>query len=208
MTDKYVMPGYGKNAFHCPHCSVYARQEWSTLSDLRRGPSVECSTCTHCDGNIQWYSEEQIWPRSAIGPRPNEDLGEDIISLYDEARDVGSLSPRSAAALLRLCAEMLVSRLCQEANINHKDLNDDIAKLVQNGLPVRIQQALDTLRVTGNEAVHPGQIDFEDDSGTVQSLFEFLNLIAHDRITQPKEIADRYSKLPQAKLRGIEDRDA
>lgn len=221
MPDEYVMPGYNLDAFHCPHCGVYAHQTWSYLlteSDCvsimkdiagRSFPTATMkATCSRCRKITLWQDTEQVWPLSAVGPRPNEDLEEDIITLYEEARNVGSLSPRSAAALLRLCTEMLVTRLCKEKNINHKDLNDGIARLVDEGLPVTIQQALDTLRVTGNEAVHPGQIYFEDDYETVQSLFEFLNLIAHDRITQPTKVADRFSKLPPAARQGIEDRDA
>ena len=182
------MPGFQDSAFNCPHCGAYAQQNWFMLR-RNDGPytAAYMAICSRCRQETLWYREGQVWPYIAAGPRPNEDLREDIITLYGEARSVASLSPRSAAALLRLSTEMLVRRLCEEGGIAYNDLNAGIAELVQKGLPITIQKALDILRVTGNEAVHPGQIDFEDNSETVMSLFEFLNLIAYDRITQPKK---------------------
>ena len=136
-------------------------------------------------------------------------ISEKISSASMERREAWPrYRPRSAAALLRLSTEKLVRRLCEEGEITYKDLNAGIAELVKKGLPITIQRALDILRVTGNEAVHPGQIDFEDNSETVMSLFEFLNLIAYDRITQPKRVADHYATLAKAKRERINDRDA
>jgi hypothetical protein len=42
-----------------------------------------------------------------------------------------------------------------------KNLNTDIGNLVKEGLSVDIQQALDSLRVIGNESVHPGELDLK-----------------------------------------------
>jgi hypothetical protein len=42
---------------------------------------------------------------------------------------------------------------------------------VQKGLDVQIQQALDTVRVIGNEAVHPGEMDVRDDPSLVGTLY-------------------------------------
>jgi hypothetical protein len=88
-----------------------------------------------------------------------------------------------------------------------KNLNEDIGILVKNGLPVTIQRALDSLRVIGNECVHPGELDLEDDPKTAQSLFEILNLIVQLMIVQPKEIDQLYGGLPDNKKEGIENRD-
>ena len=45
-----------------------------------------------------------------------------------------------------------------------KNIDDDIGALVKRGLDARIQKALDVVRVVGNNAVHPGQIDLRDDN--------------------------------------------
>ena len=49
-----------------------------------------------------------------------------------------------------------------------ENLNADVAKLVKKGLPVDVQQALDAVRVIGNEALHPGQMDLRDDRPTAE----------------------------------------
>ena len=208
MADKHVAPAWQLEAFHCPFCGVYARQEWRSVT--ASGWVVgECrlAFCAHCNGMSIWFEERQVWPVTSTGPLPNEDLGEDIVALYNEARAVASQSPRSAAALLRLCTEMLVQRLCEESNIRWDDLNDGIGQLAQRGLPQQIQQALDTLRVIGNSAVHPGQVDLADDRETVERLFEILNLIANDRITQPREVRSLYDKLPTGQRQAVAARD-
>lgn len=88
-----------------------------------------------------------------------------------------------------------------------KDLNSDIGNLVKKGLSVQIQQALDSVRVVGNEAVHPGKLDLKDDSEAVQVLFELLNMIVDAMIVQPKKIKELYDKLPEKKKDGIQNRD-
>lgn len=88
-----------------------------------------------------------------------------------------------------------------------RDINDDIAALVKNGLSPRIQKALDICRVVGNNAVHPGKIDLNDTPDTAQSLFRMVNLIVEDRITHPKEIVELYGNLPEEQLKAVKDRD-
>ncbi|MEN9421908.1 MAG: hypothetical protein RLZZ107_1387, partial [Bacteroidota bacterium] len=112
-------------------------------------------------------------------------------------------SPRGAAALLRLA----VQKLCIQQAEKGKDINKDIANLVKKGLSTTIQQALDALRVIGNESVHPGQIDLRDDPDTAQALFRLLNKIAETMITEPKQIQEIYDKIPESKKIAIDDRD-
>jgi hypothetical protein len=80
--------------------------------------------------------------------------------------------------------------------------------LVKDGLDVRIQKALDVVRVVGNEAVHPGQMDMKDNRETASKLFSLVNKIAYDTITHPKELNALYGELPASKLKEIEKRDA
>jgi hypothetical protein len=89
-----------------------------------------------------------------------------------------------------------------------KNINDDIAALVKLGLPLKIQQALDVVRVVGNESVHPGELNVKDDQETVQALFELINLICEDRLSEPRRIDHLYRTLPKAKLDQIANRDS
>ena len=63
-------------------------------------------------------------------------------------------------------------------------------------LPVRVQQALDGVRVTGNNAVHPGQIEM-DSGEAVSQLFVLVNLIGEYMISMPKRVSDLYDGLPR-----------
>ncbi|MFN7599434.1 MAG: DUF4145 domain-containing protein [Cereibacter sp.] len=78
-------------------------------------------------------------------------MTEDIRRDYDEASTILDLSPRGAAALIRLG----IQKLCKELGQAGKNINDDIGALVKDGLDVRVLQALDAVRVIGNSAVHP-----------------------------------------------------
>jgi len=136
---------------------------------------------------------------------PNDDLPDEIKRDYEEARNIANLSPRGAAALLRLA----IQKLCEHLGQPGKNLNDDIKALVKSGLPVEVQQALDSVRVIGNEAVHPGQLAFsEEDSETVNSLFSLVNYITNKMVTEPKKVEKIFNSLPADKREAIEKRDS
>ncbi len=150
-----------------------------------------------------WYGNKLVYPAKLSAPPVHADMPIDIAEDYQEAREVLASSPRSAAALLRLCLQ----KLCIELGEKGEKINDDIASLVAKGLSPQIQQALDIVRVVGNEQVHPGTLDVRDDPEVAVSLFALVNFIVEDLISKPKTIAELYVRLPATKLKGIEDRD-
>ena len=160
--------------------------------------------CSHCRNPAIWVKEILIFPPHIQGPEPSEDMPDDVKADFTEARLIVQLSPRGAAALLRLALQKLMPHLKAQGN----DLNDQIGDLVKHGLNVEIQQALDALRVVGNNAVHPGELDLRDNPEIVNALFEVLNLIVEQRITQPKKVAAIYDSLPTGALNAIERRDS
>lgn len=136
---------------------------------------------------------------------PTTDMPEEVYSDFMEARSVLGASPRGAAALLRL----VIQKLCPILGATEKDINKAIGQLVKdNKITPALQQALDTVRVIGNEAVHPGIIDLKDDAATATKLFRIVNFIVEKGITEPKQIAEIYGSLPPGKLEGIARRDA
>lgn len=165
--------------------------------------NVFVSRCYTCGELAIWLHDSLLYPSIMTAQPPNPALSQDVRRDYEEARKILNMSPRGAAALLRLAIE----KICIELKAEGKDINQQIAFLVSKGLPEEVQQALDAVRVIGNEAVHPGQLDLRDDHETVTKLFSLVNFIAHDRITRPKQTKEIYDMIPKEKRKGIEQRD-
>ena len=136
-------------------------------------------------------------------PPPHFDLPESCRTDYEEARAIVSASPKAAAALIRLALQKLMVAVGE----NGKNINEDIKKLVEKGLPVMVQQALDYCRVVGNHAVHPGEIELNDTPDIAINLFAMLNFIVEDRISRPRQIQAMYAQLPENARKAIEVRD-
>lgn len=213
MTE-YYPPRYQSKQFHCPHCQVFAAQHWRHIVPWDKSRNawghqpigikntdVEISTCSHCGNPAFWLEEKIIYPPTRTAPSANNDLPDDVKQVYDEAATIADQSPRSACALLRLAIEMLMGHLGETGSIN-----ESIGNLVKKGLNPQVQQSLDIVRVTGNNAVHAGKIAF-DDTTDVQALFGLINVIADVLITQPKQIQALYDGLPESSKKAVENRD-
>jgi hypothetical protein len=206
----YTSPAYLVGAFNCPFCNAFAKQEWGNLVteyiDTGRDyiANAHATRCTRCYRFAFWHDGSMIFPARSTAPLPNADMPEDVKQDYEEARSIIATSPRGAAALLRLA----VQKLCKHLGEPGENINADIASLVRKGLPEAVQQALDSVRVVGNNAVHPGQIDFTDNAGVANGLFAMLNFICENRITQPKMISQFYQATVPADTQGhINKRD-
>jgi hypothetical protein len=210
---KYVAPARGVRAFNCPHCGAFAQQCWHNYPNVQEAryhghgvpnpqTAVGLSYCIHCQEFALWLFDKMIAPVRGNAPPPNADLPPDVKGLYEEAASISALSPRGAAALLRLAIQHLATHLGGEG----KNINADIASLVSKGLPLKVQQALDIVRVVGNNAVHPGQVD-TDDPKVVGELFVLVNLIAEYMISMPNRVSGLYEKLPEPAREAIEKRD-
>ena len=131
-------------------------------------------------------------------------MEQEIQELYREASAIVIDSPKGATALLRLALQLLLKQLGKPG----KNINNDIKGLVADGLSPKIQQALDLLRVVGNNAVHPGQIDLDDGRDIALKLFHVLNFIADEMITKPKELELLYGDVvPDETKQHINERD-
>lgn len=213
MEQHYEAPEIDKDAFTCPHCGAFSAMRWDWIRTHHESLPLKRAVCHRCKEMSVWrahYLEDgdtlvgnMIDPDVHTAPLPNQDLPDVCLGDYMEARDISNKSPRGAAALLRLC----IQKLCSELGGKGKNINDDIATLVANGLPQRIQQALDVVRVVGNNAVHPGEISVEDQPNTVVALFSLVNLIVDNQITQPKQVAGLFDALPEGAKQAVEKRD-
>lgn len=169
----------------------------------RRLNNLWVSRCFDCDQLSIWIHNRLAWPAEGSAPLPNPDLPDGVRDDYDEASTILDLSPRGSAALLRLA----IQNLCVFLGEKGKNLSDDIGSLVKKGLDPKIQRALDIVRVVGNNAVHPGQLDLKDDRATAEKLFSLVNLIAEAMISQDKHVDEMYATLPESAVAAIEKRD-
>ncbi|GFE57492.1 DUF4145 domain-containing protein [Geobacter sp. AOG1] len=210
---KFIAPSIHHKSFTCPHCGVLARQyKWGyELDKASQGVYPEShveiaplrvTRCENCGSNCLWVGDTYIFPDRGNAPRPNPDMPAEVQSDYEEAARIYTKSPRGAAALLRLAIQKLMVHLGQTG----KNINEDIAGLVALGLPQQIQQALDVVRVTGNNAVHPGQLD-ANDTQVAEQLFPLVNVIVEYRISLPARIQEMYDALPGGAKTAIEKRD-
>ncbi|WP_230199383.1 DUF4145 domain-containing protein [Bacillus ndiopicus] len=137
--EKYFPPKHKKDSYHCPHCNVYARQDWNELGHAAyifipyRG--LESSKCEYCTKFSLWLDKVMIFPEKTLAPNPHEDLPIELIDDYLEAASIVTKSPRGAAAILRLILQKLMVHLGESG----KDINKDIGSLVQKGLHPHVQ---------------------------------------------------------------------
>jgi hypothetical protein len=218
--SEFFPPMIGKGEYHCPYCNVYAKQyyahlqatnqfPWQSMVDRQSAfnellPSEWIVTkCQRCGNMAFWHDGNMVFPKKGVAPLANPDLSEEIRADYTEASNVLADSPRAAAALLRLALQ----KLCKQLGEKGANINEDIKSLVAKGLNPLVQKSLDALRITGNNAVHPGEISLTENPERVLKLFELINFIADKMISEPKEIEKFYVDLPADALKAIEQRD-
>jgi hypothetical protein len=209
--SKVVLPVAAGAAFTCPFCGAYSQMVWSGMlaggspnnlgALAAHGLSTASCQVTSCAKDSVWLSDRMVFPITSTGPSPSPDLPEDVRQLYLEALSVEANSPRAAAALLRLAIDRLCSSLTGETN-----LNTAIGELKSRGLRDRVVGALDAVRVIGNNAVHPGQIDVEE-PGVVTGLYQLVNIICEQIITEERLVDEALALLPEGAKAQIERRD-
>lgn len=158
--------------------------------------NVEASMCHSCDGFAIWVKGAIAWPAHEVHVEPHPDIPASIKDDFLEAASIAQMSPRGSAALSR----MIIQKLMVELGEKGDNINEDIGALVQKGLEVEIQQALDVVRVVGNNAVHPGKIDLKDDTGIALALLQLINLVVERRIATQKRIGEMFANLPPGAL--------
>ena len=166
--------------------------------------NLAISQCHSCNKSSLWIDEDIVFPKMIPIEIANEDLDNDIKDLYNEASKIFRDSPKGATAILRLALQKLLMQIGKDG----RNINNDIKELVSEGLSPKIQKALDLLRVAGNNAVHPGQINLDDNRDVALKLFKILNMIADDMITKPREMESLYDDIiPDDTKEHINQRD-
>lgn len=163
---------------------------------------VEVAQCDHCSEVSVWISDRLVYP-PAGAVEAHEDLPASIKPVFLEASGILEISPRASAALSRLA----IQEFCIFLECKSSNLNDQIGELVSRGLNPDIAKMLDAVRVIGNNAVHPGEIDLKDDRETAEFLLRCINRICQRLITEKLEADKLFDMLPPGAKAAIEKRD-
>lgn len=75
-------------------------------------------------------------------------------------------------------------------------------------MPPLVVKVADTVRITGNNAVHPGEMSDEDFDHIASKMFELLNFVVKKGISEPKELEALYTMTPEGPRKSAENRDA
>lgn len=188
---------------------------WRDPISLERKRVLHYSSCHHCKLESIWISRyvdnfyditssQLIYPDTDIAVLPATDMPEDVKLDFEEAKSIFNKSPKAAAALLRLSLQ----KLCKYLGEPGENINKDIKSLVEkNVLSAGITKAADTVRITGNNAVHPGEMNDEDVDFVASKMFDLINFIVVKTITEPKELEALYTKTPEGARKAVEKRD-
>ena len=193
----FTAPRHLSERFNCPFCHAYATQEWGKATresgHINYGyvAGLSLCRCAHCRRISIWQDGRMVFPAYSPAPPAAPDLPDALVELYEEARMLVERSHRAAAAILRL----VIQKLCIHLGEAGEDLEEDIESLTNQGLPVKIQDSLALVKVIGENAVAPGQIDEDDTPEIAMALFGVINLLVADRITHPKQMEELYTNL-------------
>lgn len=205
--NRYEYYPTGVSQTRCVACNNITLWISITKKDSNEG-SGELDVLTNTSCSEKEY--RMIYPQTFLTSPPVENMPECVKKLYEEARSIVHLSPRGAAALLRLALDKLCDEVCEDcrkSKLNGK-IDKKIELLVSNGLSDKLQKAFDFVRVTGNDAVHElGLLNVQDNPEIANALFALLNLITEKMITENKQIDSLYNLIPQARRDKIDERN-
>lgn len=204
MKRNFIEPEFNKRGFTCFKCGAYSNHDWDKtyinyttggFHSYKQGDDIRYISvcrCQQCGFISFWVEGQLLWPLKTNIELPIEEMPENIRELYEEARNIFDLSPKGACAILRLALQKLCNQIAEKPE--DTKIDETIKYLVAKGLPPSLQKSMDTIRVIGNEAVHPGQINIDDNKNIASALFKLMNIIVEKMIVEPKQIDDIYNR--------------
>lgn len=158
------------------------------------------------DDGLLSYHLYRIYPPSIPNniPQPNVDMSEECKTIYNEAAAVLDISPRASAALMRLCLQQFLNK--QE--IAGNSIDQQTQELIHRGIPNHIIQYIDSCRIIGNNSVHPGEIDLNDNTELASFLFPIMNTVSEYLVSEKKKADQIFNSLPSGAILAVEKRNS
>ena len=172
------------------------------LGDICLDDSFAVSRCYHCKKWVLWKDLKIIYPRSITVENPNPDMPEVAKGWYMESAQILQDSPRASAALLRLALQEIINKVVKGGEKN--DINENI-RILSKEVDEDTWKAMDLIRIIGNNAVHPGEIQVEEEN--TEYMYNLLNIIVQKTISNKKQIGDRFKRLPKSIKESINRRN-
>jgi len=225
------IPRFKWSAFKCPHCHTIEAQRWEWPKMIQHKHDwttydLWYSTCENCNWRMLWaetYKTIYWWKSqqkvNVIFPvnynwnfdfEISKDTPQIIEEDFKEAIQILPLSPRWACALLRLCLQKFLDEIVIKISWSRKDTIDESIKYLAIDVWLisdDISNIMHVLRIIGNEAVHPWQIDLKDDYQTAEELIELFNYLINELITENKKKVALYDKIPSSKKSAIKNNE-
>lgn len=160
----------------------YAKNQIDLSYHGKPDPRVCAAFCRACDQPSIWLDGKMVYP-DVLGIEPHSDMPDKAREIFCEAQAVIGKSPRAACALLRLCLEVIVSDLGGKGNTLYE-------RIESLKLPPDMEDVFRACRIVGNQASHPGEINFDTQEGRdlAVTLSNFINLIVLILIAPKRQI--------------------
>ena len=141
-------------------------------------------------------NDKIVYPLESFAPKPDNNMPADVKEIYDEASLVSIHSPRAAAVLLRVAAEMLTAHLDESEG----KLYDRIRNLAKKkNLDERVINSFDIVRYKANKGgAHDNIINQIITTKEINKLFFSINYIVKEMINEPAKLDDIYGEIPQS----------
>ncbi|WP_375399177.1 DUF4145 domain-containing protein [uncultured Amnibacterium sp.] len=161
-----------------------------------------------------WRGNHLVYPAASTVAVPHEDMPDDVVLLYNEARAVVGVSRRAGAAMARSTLEVLLRQVLPDATSRLRlvDLIDLADAKVSSGLG----DLLTYVRHVGNSAVHVDEVPDDttvlvlDRSTTeaVDAIFTAINGVVDEFVTKPKQTARFAALIPESVQKDVDARRA
>lgn len=138
---------------------------------------VYVTVCHHCEKPTIWLDDNQtlkpVLPSDNQYPSPSDKMPQKVKDVYNQAGSIADKSPRAANALLRSAIEELMCIIVETPGDLNLMIEDAYNK---NIITAHIKESLHSIRLLGNNTLHPNQIRIEDDVDT-NDIFNIINHI-------------------------------